>query len=369
MKNFFDKIGSAFFISSFIPSLGFLMIATFIFDPIIPAALRQRLQATFEPLDQAGILLIISAILLGYTLTSLKEFHYRLFQGYYWPFNLSLLRKRQKNRASKLRKKLGILKEQVDESIKHNSKCIDSLQDEYYRLEAQYQRNYPSELDKVLPTSFGNIMRAAEYYPAERYGIDKTVIWPRLLEVIPESYHNKIEQSDNSLTFIINCAILSIAMAILCIKASIYQVIFLYLAKNGQSNLVYFIPVQAGTKAERIYIERTGLYLVGSMIAIGIAAILCYISVQVAKSYGNMVCSAFDMFRFELLGRFKQEIPTDSDTEYDLWKKISEFISIGESAGPLPFEYNISVNEKKNLSDKSTSERGKGLLGFFTRIF
>ena len=46
--------------------------------------------------------------------------------------------------------------------------------------------DYPVSLDMVMPTRLGNVLRAAEMYPTERYRIDTWVIWPRLYLLLPE---------------------------------------------------------------------------------------------------------------------------------------------------------------------------------------
>jgi hypothetical protein len=408
MKAFFEKIGSNFFVAAFVPSLGFLIISTLIFDPIIPPNLSQQLEGTFEPLNQAGVLLIISAMLLGFTLASLKEYHYRLFQGYYFPFNLPLFHKHHIRKAEVLKDKLSDLDEKIDNvsrSLKnisledmrdeyerlttklnlydtiHSASCrllpfnlpllhkwhrrtttlleekraeiklsikgvvqksrkLEEMRDEYYHLSTQYQRNYPEKTEDILPTRFGNIVSAAEHYIANRYGINDAAIWHRLSGMIPENYNNMIERADNSLSFLINCAILSITMAILCVLAAFYQILMLGFAQNNRPRLLYFVPVQVCSEHE--YYQRIWLYLAGSVIAIAVTAIICYISTQVATAYATMKCSAYDLFRFELLSRMKLEMPTDSYCEYDQWQKISEFIDIGEAFGPLTFDYNMS---------------------------
>jgi hypothetical protein len=44
----------------------------------------------------------------------------------------------------------------------------------------------PVHVDEVMPTTLGNVLRNAEYYPRDRYGIEAIVVWPRLYLVVPD---------------------------------------------------------------------------------------------------------------------------------------------------------------------------------------
>jgi hypothetical protein len=56
----------------------------------------------------------------------------------------------------------------------------------FVRLD-QRQRHRPSKPNRYMPTRIGNILRAAETWPNDKYGLDAVVIWPRLWLVLPEA--------------------------------------------------------------------------------------------------------------------------------------------------------------------------------------
>jgi len=49
---------------------------------------------------------------------------------------------------------------------------LDAVLDEHHRVASQYDQDYPADLDDVLPTRFGNTLRAAEDHAMQRYGFD-----------------------------------------------------------------------------------------------------------------------------------------------------------------------------------------------------
>ncbi|MFI6924531.1 hypothetical protein ACIBIZ_31630 [Nonomuraea spiralis] len=81
---------------------------------------------------------------------------------------------------------------------------------------ADYDRIYhdyplPSRPEEVQATRLGNILRNAESYPADRYGIETAVIWPRLHPLLPESVSAAIAAAKADLEFLLVVSALAAA--------------------------------------------------------------------------------------------------------------------------------------------------------------
>ena len=98
-----EKMGSNFLVAAFIPSLAFAMIAMVVFSPILPPGPVTRLTNTLTPLGQPGLLLVVFTIVLGFTLSSLNTFIYKLFEGYVILERFGVARQQAKNRAQNRR--------------------------------------------------------------------------------------------------------------------------------------------------------------------------------------------------------------------------------------------------------------------------
>mgnify|MGYP001499275296 CR=1 FL=1 len=70
IKSFFDKMGSNFIVAAFIPSLAFVVVGMFAFDPILPPAIKIRLGGDFNPLSQAGLISLVITVLRLYAYKS-----------------------------------------------------------------------------------------------------------------------------------------------------------------------------------------------------------------------------------------------------------------------------------------------------------
>jgi hypothetical protein len=319
MQSYLEKMGSNFLVAALIPSLAFVTAAMVIFGPIMPPGLAGRLLSAFDPLGEQGALLLALTTILGFTLSCLNTFIYKILEGYSLLARLPGSRWLQRRRVRRLKNQLDEVEGKISKLEEQNpdDARLQELEDQRYYIASELDLRFPPEKQAVLPTRFGNTLRAAETYSATRYGIDAVRVWPRLVHVIPKEYYEKVEQSNNSLAFLVNCSVLSLLCGILCGLAAGYQHVIKQCALLGREELLYFIPIDSSLI--RIYSQRTFIYLVMCMLMILASWLLYRASFPIAVQYGNMIRSSF-------------------------WRKISEFIAIGSRRGPLRFEYQFATD-------------------------
>lgn len=76
------------------------------------------------------------------------------------------------------------------------------------RLKLEIVESFPDQERWLLPTSFGNTIRAFEVYPRVMYGIDSIIGWNRLLGVIPKEYGDLYNDAKTSGGFLGKCSFL-----------------------------------------------------------------------------------------------------------------------------------------------------------------
>jgi len=168
---------------------------------------RQRLESwaanlpltVHVPIPIAGFLVLFVGFLVVEASESLAKVVElpltRLLEGY-WPRQIDRLRalrvlrwntlhSKREGRFQKLQKKLGdgTLSFRDREDLTQVDKELRSL---------------PSNSSDRMPTRFGNLLRAAERRPLEKYGLDAVICWPRLWLLLPDGAKNELVQARSS---------------------------------------------------------------------------------------------------------------------------------------------------------------------------
>ena len=342
LQSYLDKLGSNFIVASMIPSLAFFTISMLVFKPILPDAIFNYLGGEFDPLGKSGLLLFLATVILGFTLTSLNTFIYKLFEGYVLLWHFPFFKRNELARARKIQRQKRCLERKIDRLVNPSSQRAENKRDELFArkqaLAIDYNIMFPDSDDDIMPTRFGNTLKAAEAYSRSRYNIDAVPVWPRFIHVIPESYFSKVNQSSNELSFLMNFTFLTICFSLVTLMAALYQYFLVFrIANENSESLLYFIPVVQEDIQK--YSQRAGIYFVLFFAALLVSWVFLKASNLVVIEYGYLIRSAFDLFRFDLLKQFRMEIPCSLDDELESWEDICDFLNLGNQDGHIKFDY------------------------------
>lgn len=165
----------------------------------------------------------------------------------------------------------------------------------YDRLLTTINQQFPSDYGLIAPTRMGNYSNVHREYGVSRFGLDIEHFWPRLLKVIrdDEKFYPMLEESKNQLDF-------SIA----------------FTAVLGFSTFVW-MPLTIWAQGFWPWVLVCTLGPIATMIAYQVA-------VQNYRSFSEVVRSAIDLNRFELLKLLHIDLPAHADAEKELWKKLGE---------------------------------------------
>jgi hypothetical protein len=274
-----------FLINAFFPSLIFCGLSV-----VVAISGQGELVSTANAWNQQNtafqIATIVGFISLVTFFSSLLVSHLttivRLYEGYWnFPLNQSL-----KNiSTSWYQYRLKELEKKLEENPE------DSCYEEIYL-------NYPppTQLDQVMPTRFGNILKNAELYPLLRYKIDAVLIWPRLYHLFPERLLQTLAEARSSFEFMLVLSFLGGAFALL---SSIYLLIV------------------GGT---------WGLFLLCFWGGLLVAWFAYEAALGSARLYAQQVKAAFDLYRNELLIQMRLPLPTNPKEEREQWQAIGQFL-------------------------------------------
>lgn len=338
-------LGDNNLVSAVIPSMALMLATLVVFDPIFKTSAFLQQQNSADSLIVLGLLIIFPIIILSYTLMALNTYIFKLHEGYVFFHHFPFLRKAHLGKAQALILKREALKKRIAvierKKFRYGGRLdetLNRLKRRYFSVAAEYDSNYPPSLDDILPTKFGNILRASESYAATHYGLDGVAFWPLLIAVIPPEYQKAIDAARNELAFLVNMSFLAIVFFVFCVMA---------------------IPFEYNALP----------YMLAGLVALCCNAFFNQAATYSVSSFGVMIRSAFDLFRLDLLKQFRLKAPTDSVEEFYIWKNLNEFIVVGEqSLKFVPLVYDVPKNAKDStvLNDKEQkSSRSSHKLGGF----
>jgi hypothetical protein len=252
----------------------------------------------------AGVLLLV----LNYGI-------YRLLEGYGNYNPLKLLRRFQLQRHELLQKQIAQLTDDVEER-KFVGDEVGKSEIIQRRIKVRQQSAdwYPREAAYVLPTAFGNAMRAFENYSVDMYGADAIVLWVRLLAVLPADFRQMMNAAKAQTDFWVN----------------LWLIGYLLLVENLLLIVRY---------------ERFGAWWVAAL-----AAILIIVAPRHAKlaavAWGDYVKASFDLYLPELREKLKHPVPTTAEEEKRQWNEISRQVLYHmEPKEPARFKKAIKMAE------------------------
>lgn len=232
------------------------------------------------------IILLTSDVAMGWFTLPLLQ----LLEGYNWP---------EADRAkfvNRLRIELEAKLEEWDKLGKKDvAKNISPAEQRRY-TQLEYELSlYPAKFDNLMPTKIGNILRAAEQYPHDHYGLESITVWPRLWVLLPDTMKLELAVARQNLDQ--------------AVQLFGWGLLFLVWAILAYWSPLMILAVPAGL-----------LMIVGGY----------YRAISTAKVYGDMIRTAFDLYRFELYHALKLPLPANSEAEIEQGKLLTSYIFRGD---------------------------------------
>ncbi len=189
---------------------------------------------------------------------------------------------------------------------------IETLDDEFRKMQNNFpaekraQRNklmiersvrFPDKESLLLPTSFGNTLRAFEVYPRLMYGIESIDGWSRLLAIIPKDYRELMDNAKTQVDFWVNFGFLGFLLSLEYAGFAIY------------------------TRS----LPAWWMFL----LILLVTAISPHFAREFAVEWGDYVKAAFDVFAPQLRETLGLNSPKNRDEEKQQWTKFSQAIIYG----------------------------------------
>ena len=292
-----DLLGRNFIIGYLLPSFAFIVSIYLIDDQynFLPVNIDLSFVSKLAVLEQVTVLSLL-ALILGIVLLILNRCIITYLEGY-GKFNpLRLLVFVEKFRFKKLQEAIETTEDEYNKYSDNQQTVPLEIKEKYRLLKEEKVIRFPDDERWVLPTKFGNILRAFETYSRVMYGADSIPIWTRLLAVIPEDYRQFIDTAKTLVDFWVNTLVVSLVLIVVYF-----------------GNVIYFKQIRI-------------LWL--PLICLVVVVIAYQQACESAKEWGNLVKAAFDLFLDDL----KQQLAitnSSSDLKQDskMWFKFSQAVN------------------------------------------
>jgi hypothetical protein len=241
-------------------------------------------------------LAVFAAWIVGILLLVLNREIYRILEGYgnYNPLKLFESRT-QKNYKKKV--------ERLDWLDENFASLTAEQRSERTKLMKELVKSFPDQEGLILPTAFGNVLRAFEVYPRVMYGFEGIDGWPRIQAVLPKDYRELIEDAKAQVDWWVNLGVMSFLFLI-----EFWYVVF---AKWGLTPAWYITMLNI--------LLPLATYLLLNLV-------LSSRATSAAIGWGDYVKSAFDIYRFALLESLGIDAPKNREEERKLWTRFSQAI-------------------------------------------
>ena len=237
-----------------------------------------------------GLLSWLGGILLLVTNRDL----YRLIEGYGKLNPLRLFTWLERAHYQHINAEIEKLDDEFRDHLNSGTDFPEKLKTERNHLMIERIQRFPDRESLVLPTPFGNTLRAFETYPRVMYGMESIDGWSRLLAVVPGDYRDLIDSSKAHVDFWVNLGFLSLVLVI------------------GDISLW------------GVYGITPPIWLL--VISIIVLMISPWRAQRLAVEWGDYVKGAFDVYRFNLLDLLSIKRPESRKEESQIWKNFSQAI-------------------------------------------
>jgi len=255
------------------------------------AVCKVSAEKPFENLTYVALVVWFLAVLL----LTLNYTAYRILEGYLPPTCwLSSVKDYHRERFAMLtaeRKKLLADKHAAEASA----------------VKRELLASYPVDEQYILPTAFGNRIRAFESYATKKYGADSITVWSRLGAVIPAGFQGQINDARSQVDFFVNVMVLALAIAMLAGVQAVMQV--------GDSG----VPPLSQKATHDV---RHLLVVAGA--ALASAAVAYRWALAQIGGWGELVKSAFDCYLPTLAAQIGYDLPNSEAQRVAFWKDITQ---------------------------------------------
>ncbi len=302
-----------FIVGYVLPLLLFLFAGGLLFIdvPLVHAFLLTiATEESFEKLTY----LIIALWVLALLMQLVNHIQLQMLEGYRWPVSrLGFLKRSQVARFDLVNIPFQAVNDEWKAAIQKGVGFPPDREAAWNSLRTKLVTNFPTRKELVLPTRFGNAIRAFELYSAEVYGADSIPLWLNLATVVPKDFQSALDDARAQVNCLVNVVFFSWAIAI----TAACRFVATFAPVEALSNQPHWIevPVLFGNVSWIFGVAAVGAALVGW----GAYAL----AIEQVFAWGALVKAAFDCYLPALAKSLGYSLPKTGTEQKEFWIAVS----------------------------------------------
>jgi hypothetical protein len=201
----------AFIVGFFIPCLLFVIAVLALFSDVPKIQDFLVLTEDSKTLDKL-VYLVLAVWTLAVFMTIVNTIQYKMLEGYRGPLSsLEFLRRREIQRFHRIDNRVHDLQEK---RYAAGGKLPEDEEIDLRKKWVELRRDFPDQLELLLPTRFGNAIRAFEHYSRDVYGADSVALWYHLSSVIPKDFQAFLAEARAQVDCLVNIVFFAIILGL-----------------------------------------------------------------------------------------------------------------------------------------------------------
>ena len=285
--------------------IGFFLPSFFALVGLSQTVTTALLPGSYEKLGGGAQVAVLGGLglLLGLLMLGLNWQIFRLFEGY--PL---VERKGRWGFALLYRLSVARPKHVFDRLVTIRD---DNSQGDGARSSAAWKldREFPSSIDDVMPTRFGNAVLAFETHAMKRWGLDSIAVWPRIDMLLSDREGEQQANARGEAAFFVNGSVLASIAGLILVGNQIADC-----SLSGWALLLYAIPFL-------------------------IAALMARWAAGAAVRWGSSVRSIIDLHRLELYEKLGVRLPRSfTDERENVAAQVNQALVYGRTISDQYFQ-------------------------------
>jgi hypothetical protein len=324
-----------FIVGFFLPVLLFSFLFMTLFSDYAPLSELMWSISKKENLEKL-VYLTLGVWVLSILLMMVNHIQYQTLEGYVWPFNrFAKLKARERDRFLTKKQCFDKLTNEWRERGDH---FPPQKRRECDRLEMYLVRTFPAE-EHLLPTRFGNAIRAFEVYSSHVYGADSIPLWPHLATVMSKEMKGTLDDARAQVDFLVNVCCLAVILGVaaatrLVVHIATWAPPWINRDKLISSSSLFFV-----------------LFILGSAL---VCAVAYRWSIHQIQIWGAFVKAAFDCYLPALAKRLGYKLPKTESEQRAFWTAVSQ-MAIYHRPMPDGLWPRIQDEEQKNSESEKAA--------------